>query len=90
MHTTVSDVDLYGHRVTLRLTKNGKNRTVFINEFVLQVMNAMGLRERKRQKDRGVLFPETTPEQLLMKFIRACHAAGVEDFSFHDLRHTYA
>jgi len=63
---------------------------VFINDLALQVMSAMGIHERKRKKDRRALFPDITPEQLSMKFIRACRAAGVEDFSFHDLRHTYA
>jgi integrase len=90
MHTTVPDVDLNERRVTLRLTKNGKTRTVFVNDLALQVLAAMGIAERKRKKDRGVLFPDVTPEQLSMRFIRACRAAGVEDFSFHDLRHTYA
>ncbi len=90
MHTTIPDVDFDGRRVTLRHTKNGKTRTVFVNDLALQVLGAMGISERKRKKDRGVLFPSVTPEQLSMRFIRACRAAGVEDFSFHDLRHTYA
>lgn len=90
LNTTVPDVDLSTRRVTLRVTKNGKTRSVFINDLALQVMTAMGIPERKQKKDRGVLFPGITPEQLSMKFIRACRAAGVEDFSFHDLRHTYA
>ena len=90
MYTTVPDVDLDGRRVTLRVTKNGKTRAVFINELAMQVFEAMRLGDRKRRKDRGALFPDVTPEQLSMRFIRACRDAGVEDFSFHDLRHTYA
>lgn len=90
MHTAVPDVDLDGRQVTLRLTKNGKTRLVFINDLAMQVFEAMALCERKRKKDRGVLFPDVTPEQLSVRFIRACRDAGVEDFSFHDLRHTYA
>jgi integrase len=90
METTVPDVDLDRRRVTLRVTKNGRTRAVFINGIAMQVFESMNLRERKRKKDRGLLFPDVTPEQVSMRFIRACRSAGIEDFSFHDLRHTYA
>jgi integrase len=90
MHTRVSDVDLDGRQVLLRNTKNGKERVVIINSLALQVFEAMGIRERKRRGDRRELFPGIEPEQLSMKFIRACRAAGVEGVSFHTLRHTFA
>lgn len=90
MDATIPDVDLELLQVTLRKTKNGKPRTVPINSLALQVFEAMGVPERKRRKDRGVLFPDVTPEQVSMKFIRACRVAGVENFSIHSLRHTYA
>lgn len=32
----------------------------------------------------------TPPEQVSMAFVRAARAAGVQDFRFHDLRHTAA
>jgi len=90
MHTRVPDVDLDGQQVLLRITKNGKERVVIINSLALQVFEAMGIRERKRRGDRRELFPGIEPEQLSMKFIRACRAAGVEGVSFHTLRHTFA
>jgi len=73
----------------LRLTKNGKPRVAYVNDLAMQVFESMGIPERKRKKDRRVLFPFVTPEQLSVRFIRACRDAGVDDFSLHDLRHTF-
>jgi hypothetical protein len=39
---------------------------------------------------RGLLFPDVTPAQVTVAFVRACDKAAIADFSFHDLRHTYA
>ena len=90
MFTTIPDVDLDARKVTLRVTKSGKVRVVSINDLAMQVFESMEIRKRKSKRDRGVLFPGITPEQLSMRFIRVCRDAGIEDFSFHDLRHTYA
>jgi integrase len=86
----VPDVDLHSKQIAVRKTKNGRVRTVHINALAAQVFEVMGLSERKRKQDRRVLFPGITPEQLSMRFLRACRAAGVEDFVWHDLRHSYA
>jgi integrase len=87
---TVPDIDLDARMILLRRTKNGKERAAFINDLAKQVLISMGISERKQRKDRGKLFHGVTAEQISMRFIRACREAGVEDFSFHDLRHSYA
>lgn len=80
------DVNLMAGTVLLRKTKNGKKRPAFINDLARQVLAALGPDTAKN----GLLFPNVTPAQVTVAFIRACDEVGVEDFSFHDLRHTFA
>jgi integrase len=87
---TVPDVDLDQRKVILRKTKNGRTRVVYINALAAAVFESMGIVERKRRGDRRVLWPSITPEQLSMRFLRAARQAGVEDLSFHSLRHSFA
>jgi site-specific recombinase XerD len=46
--------------------------------------------EPEGRPPKELLFPGLTPEQVTVAFIRACQAASIEDFSLHDLRHTFA
>jgi integrase len=90
LNVTLSDINLDAGTILLRRTKNGRPRSGRLNELAVQVLESMGIRELKRKRNRGLLFPDVTPAQVSVRFIRACEDAGVEDFSFHDLRHTYA
>jgi integrase len=91
LNVALPDIDLETRVVLLRRTKNGKRRPAFINNLAMQVLESMGVREMKQQKrNRGLLFPHVDRAQLTVYFIRACKKAGIEDFSLHDLRHTFA
>jgi integrase len=81
------DVNIPRCEITLLHTKSGKERPAFINDLAMQVLTSMGADTHKRK---GLLFPNVTPAQVTVAFIRACKDAGVEDFSLHDLRHHYS
>jgi integrase len=83
------DVDLLQRQVNLPQTKNGKGRTVFLNEMALDVFRSLAL-EAGTLADEPVFGLEATPEEVSMCFMRACRKAGINDFRFHDLRHTTA
>jgi integrase len=90
LNVTLQDIDLDARVILLRRTKNGKRRPAFINDLAMQVLESMGVRELKQKRNRGLLFPRVDKAQLTVYFVRACKRAGIEDFSLHDLRHTFA
>ncbi len=81
------DVDLPGNRILLKHTKNGRERYVYLNDLSLGVIASLN---PPGQKKGSVLFPDVTPAQVTVAFVRACKAAEISDFSLHDLRHQYA
>jgi integrase len=81
------DIDLPNGQIILKHTKNGRTRPAYLNDLAVQVIAALGAGAHAK---RGLLFPDVTPAQVTVAFIRACEAAGIKDFSMHDLRHTFA
>ena len=83
------DVDLLNRCINLPQTKNGELRTVYLNELAMDVFRSLWPSTETNPME-PVFGLDVTPEEVSMAFLRACKAAGVVDFHFHDLRHTAA
>jgi integrase len=83
------DVDLANRVINLPQSKTGRGRTVYLNEAAMNVFRSLPL-DLDSESAEPVFSLETTPEELSMCFMRACRAVGIQDFRFHDLRHTHA
>jgi integrase len=75
-------VDLEKGKISLTDTKNSEDRVVFMNETVKATLDGLGRRE-------GLIF-DVGVNLMKKDYDEALEKAGIEDFTFHDLRHTFA
>ena len=85
------DVDLRQGRVTLHETKNGERRVLPVTGHALELLKDHA---RVRRLDTDLLFPGRVnrhkPIDLRTPWLSALKRAEIEDFRFHDLRHSAA
>ena len=85
------DVDLHRGRITLHDTKNNERRVV---PLVGKALELLTTRSKVRRIDTPLLFPGKVKSNesidLRTPWETAVKNAGIEDFRFHDLRHSAA
>ncbi len=94
-----SDVDLKKRQIFIPVSKSGESRRVPISPDLLEMLLSLPSRLKG-----GHVFPSTMPRRgpdsksgstdpyvdVKNSFRQALKLAGIEDFRFHDLRHTFA
>lgn len=91
LHLRWPDVDLVREHVTFHDTKNNERRSVPLVDPALSALREY-IRTRRRL-DTDLVFPSptgTTPLVINKTWGRIIARAGLENFRFHDLRHTAA
>ena len=83
-----SDVDMKNRIITLRKTKNNETRTIPINDWLLDELKSTG----QQINDQYVFCHENGKpyDDIKTGFKGAVRRAGIKNFRFHDLRHTFA
>jgi len=79
------DVNLASHRVYLAETKNGTLRVLTLNQLAVQVFQSFPVGEPNQ-----LVFPNVDAARLSVRARRVFASVGIEDASFHSLRHTAA
>jgi len=89
MGLTWRHVDLQTGRIILEDTKNGDTRVAIATGPALDELRKMG---KVRRLDCDLVFPgqRKTPIILTKPWYEALKAAEIEDFRWHDLRHSFA
>jgi len=83
------DVDFEHGFLRVEKTKNGESREIPINSYLAETLQGM---VESRKLGNYVFSKETGEKRLYVEdcFKSALRRAGIEDFRFHDLRHTAA
>lgn len=85
------DVDLARCSITLHITKNRERRALPLAGMALDIMRE---RRKVRRIDTDLVFPATVKRgatlNIRQTWYEALHIAKLENFKFHDLRHTAA
>jgi integrase len=90
------NVDLNNGFILLDKTKNGHRREIPINPDLRSILEKIysGTTERPRRIDVPYVFHDRKSDkpyqEIKRSFATACRRAGIKDFRFHDIRHTFA
>ena len=95
MNLSWSDIDLQRGMIALETTKNKERRALYLTGHALELVKEM---RKVRRIDSDLLFPAKAkkgqrikkPIDLKRSFTTALKRAGIEDFRWHDLRHSAA
>jgi integrase len=96
MHLRWEDVDIFEERIVIQDTKNGERRAVPLTGRALNLVKVLG---RVRRIDTDLIFPSARrrrggggekPIDLRTPWEDALEKARIENFRFHDLRHSAA
>jgi integrase len=82
------DVDMSGKRILIPQTKNGDGRVVYLNKTACLALGSIEPLGQRNPLTK--VFENLEGEWVSVAFQRACKAAKIQDFRFHDLRHTAA
>lgn len=83
-------------RLFLPMTKNGRARSIILNDRAVAVLKELEERKTPRSQESPQLFPsrkgskKTYIFDLRKPFESTCEAAGIEGLRIHDLRHSFA
>jgi len=84
---TWGQVDTKNGYITLHETKNSEGRQVPINQTVRKTLKSI---PRHIMNPHIFFYMGEELKDIKRSFATACDSAGIKDFTFHDLRHTFA
>ena len=95
---TWNQVHIDENRLYLPVTKNGRSRTVHLNDKALEVFKELAARrgDEERTRNSEFVFPSRQNTRkgylydLRKPLQKACTIAGIDNFRTHDLRHSFA